>query len=177
MLTSAFNGADQGCFTALSNRMDGFANGTMEEVLARVKKTKTSTTFLKFVDDRTRTDDTWKLWHQFVFSDCYAYISLYLGIRSGNWKLRMSGLKLMTPLFTAYDRPCYSRIIPHHFAYYQLYIRKNLEDGSFTVSVCGKSGRSVALDEAHEMTINKDMKTAFVTPTSSYLQKSVHYLR
>lgn len=96
-----------------------------EEVIARIKnilsETKTMASLLKFVQERAASDDTWKLWQNFVFNDCMAYVALYIGIRSSKWDLRMSGLKTMAPLFTAFDRPCYSKIIPHHLAEYQLF--------------------------------------------------------
>lgn len=134
----------------------------LERIESILRETDESAQFTKLIEDHAEKDKTWK---QFVFVDCMAYVSLYLGIRSSNWNLRMSALKQMAPLFSVYDRPCYSKIIPHHFAEYQLFpwvVQKCLGSGGFTVSICGESGRSVAFDEAHEMLVNKDMKAALV---------------
>ena len=68
---------------------------------------------MKFVYQMAGLDDIWKLWVDFVFVNCYSYIGLYLAIRGSDWKLRVSSLKQMAPLFAAFDRDTYERIIPY----------------------------------------------------------------
>ena len=76
----------------------------------------------------------------------------------------------------AYDRTCYQRLIPHHIADIHLYPRERevidcFKKGGFTVKVKGGIGHAVAIDEAHKMCINRDMKMAVVRPTIPYLKK------
>ena len=70
----------------------------------------------------------------------------------------MLALKSMSCLFSPYDRPSYSKILPNHLADIQSYptdLLGCLRAGGFTVKF---TGHAVALDEAHEMGINRDMK-------------------
>ena len=83
----------------------------------------------------------------------------------------------MVPLFSAYDRIHYQRLIPHHLAdlnKFPRHILNYFEAGAFSVSLKGVKGHSTALDEAHEMCINRDMKAAI---TRRYLQKTSLFLR
>ena len=70
--------------------------------------------FMNFIHEQA--DDTWKLWVQYVFQDCYCYITLYLALDGSNWDLRVSSLKQMAPLFAVLDRSTHERIIPSHLA-------------------------------------------------------------
>ena len=134
--------------------------------------------FHHFIKNQASIDDTWKIWMHFVFEDFFSYFCLYISIRTSNWKLRMSSLKNIAPLFTAYDRPCYQRLLPDHIADVQCYpeiILRALEGGAFTVKVSPGLGHAIALDEAHEMCVNKDMKMSVVRPTLPYLKKTLHF--
>ena len=77
----------------------------------------------------------------------------------------MSSLKCMPPLFSAYDHPCYQKLIPNHIgniASFPNEIINCFEAGGFTVKIKDGLGHAVALDEAHEMCVNCDMKMAVV---------------
>ena len=77
----------------------------------------------------------------------------------------------MAPLFFAFDRTTYQHLIPYHLGDLQKFppnILEHLQKG-FTVAINGGKGHAVALDEAHEMCVNKDFKMAITRPTQSYL--------
>jgi len=137
------------------------------------------TSFKEFANQIANNDATWSLWYGFVFNNCYCYLTLYLSIRSSNWKLRLSSLKQMAPLSAAFDHGTYKRIIPQHLADIQHHpdrILQCLQAGGFTVRITGKTFHSVAFDEAHEMCINKDMKTAVTHASEANLQKKSLFL-
>ena len=81
----------------------------------------------------------------------------------------------MVPLFAAYNHTTYQRIIPNHLADIQTFpahILQCMQAGG----IRGVKGHSVALDEAHEMCFNWDMKDAVVRTTKDYLQKTSMFL-
>ena len=122
---------------------------------------------------------TWKFWHQFIFKDCFAYISMYIAIRSGNWNLRMAAYKLMAPLFTAFDRFVYQQLIAQHVFDVNCFphdLLKALKDGGFVVSLRGRTCHSIGVDEAHEMCINKDCKMCITKPSADYIQRVAKFL-
>ena len=84
----------------------------------------------------------------------------------------------MAPLFVAFDRPHYQKLIPNHLrdiAKMPRDVLKFLESGAFACCVSGKHMRSVALDEAHEMLMNKDLNTTVVRPSKEYLDYMLYY--
>ena len=135
--------------------------------------------FRTFVQNMADIDSTWKFWSEFTFNDALAYIGLYLALRSGDWNLRMVSLKLMAPVFTAFDHPNYQKLISQHLA--DLLIMPPgfitaFKQGAFVVSIAGNVWHSVGIDEAHEMLINKECKSAITRPSPDYINRMAHYL-
>ena len=135
--------------------------------------------FQEFMNTKMKENEIFKFWGQFVLQDCYAYVSLYLAVRSGNWKLRMASIKSMAALFSAFDRQKYQKLIPQHITDL-LTIPKDdlskLESGGFTVSIKGRPCHSIGVDEAHEMCINKDCKEFVTRPSAEYMNRIALFL-
>ncbi len=114
--------------------------------------------FRQFLQKMADQDETWRFWIQFVLEDAMAYVGLFLAVRSGDWYLRMASLKLMAPVFTAFDHTNYQKLISQHLADVLCMpsaLVTAFQQGAFVVSISGKTWHSVAIDEAHEMLINK----------------------
>ena len=75
-----------------------------------------ATEFSLWVEEMTGRDDTWQFWSQFVFVDGMAYVGQFLAMRSGDWHLRQASIKLMAPVFTAFDHQMYQKVISQHLA-------------------------------------------------------------
>ena len=126
----------------------------------------------------SKTGPNWKFWSEFVQSTCFSYIALFCAIRSGNWNLRLAGIKSMVPLFSAFDRPTYRRVVPQHLADCILLpsnILEQFKQGGFSVNLTGRSWHSVGLDECHEMLINRDCKQSVVHPTKEFVTRQSLY--
>ena len=97
-------------------------------------------------------DPNWHFWAEFIQVNCYAYIALFCAVQSGNWHLRLGALKLMAPLFCAFDRPTYWRVIPQHLADCILLPTDTsslFSEGGFSVSITGRPWHSVGINESH----------------------------
>ena len=106
------------------------------------------------------------------------FVSLYMAIRSSNWTLRVASITEMAPMFAACDRQHYHRLIPQHLADLATMpsnILSELQRGQFTVSIKGRPVHDVAVDEAHEMLVNKDIKRAVVRPTALHLKQTAQF--
>ena len=126
-----------------------------------------------------RTNDTWRFWVQFVFEDAMAYLSLFIAICSGNWDLRVASIKSMAAIFTAFDHPTYQRVISQHIEDIEnmpAQIKAMFKQSAFVVSVTGRPWHSVAIDEAHELLINKDCKTAVIHPLPDYINRIAQHI-
>ena len=83
-------------------------------------------------------DPNWKFWNDFVSLNAFA---LFASIRSGNWNLRLASIKLMAPIFSAFDRPTYRKLLPQHLADCLLLpseIQEQFTQGRFVLSITGK---------------------------------------
>jgi len=49
--------------------------------------------FTKFMLGLAKKQETIQFWYQYLTSDCFAYIALFVGIRYRSWELRMGSLK------------------------------------------------------------------------------------
>ena len=135
--------------------------------------------FLTFMETQALSNKTWRFWKQFLLEDCFSYICLYIAIRSGDWTLRVIAIKKMAPLFTAFDRPNYSKLIPRHI-HDILTISKDiislLSRGGFVVSILGRSNKCIGIDEAHEMCINRECKEHVTRPSADYINRIANFL-
>ena len=85
----------------------------------------------------------------------------------------------MAAVFTAFDRPTYRCLIPDHLADLVCFpsaVIDHLQKGSFCASLSKNMGHTVALDECHEMMINKDAKFAVVRPSKELMHTISNFL-
>ena len=103
-----------------------------------------------YIVSMSEKDANWRFWGDFIHLNCFAYITLFCAIRSGNWHLRIGALKLMAPLFSVFDRPTYRKVIPMHLADCILLptdITTSFCNGGFSISITGRPWHSVGIDE------------------------------
>ena len=70
--------------------------------------------FNDFMEKLSKTQNTIRFWYQFIKEDTMAYFSLFIAIRYHNWELRNGSIKLLAPIFSAFDRLIYRSLISQH---------------------------------------------------------------
>jgi hypothetical protein len=160
-------------------------NKTVSEAIARKYVDMTDevslvqSEFAKWREECASVNKTFAFWDRFVHVDMISYLALHLAIRNKDWQLRMFGLKRLAGLFHAFDRQNYLRMIPYHLADLLTFppaVIKHLEAGAFATSILGQSGHCVAVDECHEMVINRETKEALKSVEKSALASLALYL-
>ena len=104
--------------------------------------------------------------------------------------MRMCAIKSMAALFTAMDRKGYQKLISGHIVdvlKMPQTVLAQLRQGGWTVSLTGRAFPSVAVDESHETSINKDCKRYVTHPSAEsmivrqcsyqFVQKQWEHLR
>ena len=137
------------------------------------------TGFTHFMEDLSQKYETVRFWYQYVSIDCFAYRGLFLSVRYQNWELHNGSLKVMAAVFSAFDRPIYQEIIPQHLKDLLTMpssVLHHLQKGSFSVRLSPSEWHGVALDECHEICINKDAKLAVVHPNKLKMKLFVHHV-
>ena len=112
-------------------------------------------------------DELCKFWLQMLLY-MHAYIGFYFAVRSGNWGLRNSCLKVITEMYFAYGRDKYEVLSVTALADSFTYPPDVLDyfmQGEFTVSVKGRPYHNLAFDEAHECIINRKLKQITTRPS------------
>lgn len=127
----------------------------------------------------SQSQDTIRFWFQFVTVDIMAYLALFVAIRYRNWHLRNGSIKLLAAVFSAFDRPIYRSLIPRHI--YDVLslpegVLQHLKGGGFSVRLTPSEWHGVALDECHEMKINKDAKMAVIHPSAHKMEHLSNHL-
>ena len=116
-------------------------------------------------------DDPWKFWSRFVLRTAD---HIFLAIRSENWHIQMASVIYMAANFTAFDHPIYRKLLSEHIVLNMpADLLKYFENGGFVLSISGNALHSVALDECHEMLINKHVKQTKVRPSKDYINLSI----
>ncbi len=119
-------------------------------------------------------DDNWSFWTSFVMNDLASYMAVFIGNRARKWDLRMAGIKEMAPLYLVFDRPTYRQVIPDHLTHMLTLppeISKQFRAGGFSGAITTRKLHCEALDELHEMKINKEAKCMVVRPTEDNMHR------
>lgn len=119
---------------------------------------------------------TCNFWYEYITINSLVYVALFIAIRNGDWVLRMTALKLMAAVYSAFDRPIYQRLVPQHLADLLCFpapVLQHLQKGAISVRLTKGTGHAVGLDEVK---INKDAKFAVVRPSKELMERISNFM-
>ena len=152
---------------------------TANQIVSSEPMSLTYSGFKTYMENLSKKNQTVRFWYQFLRTDCFAYIALFIAIRYRSWDLRTGSMKQLAAIFSAFDRPIYQELIPQHLSDISNMpsnIMHHLRKGSFSVRLSPTEWHGVALDECHEMKINKDAKLAVVHPSKHRMEFLSNYM-
>jgi hypothetical protein len=112
-------------------------------------------------------DDVSRFWAQSLYF-LNGYVGYFTAIRSGNFQLRNGCIVILTKLFSAYSHNKYEQLACqtiHDVLTLPTWIKDKFENGEWTVSQSARAFHNTALDECHEMVINRRMKDLTSRPS------------
>ena len=171
--------AGAGINTTINTLLEKFKLVNSDSTLDELRKEVTDTVlhqvnehlkqFKTYLDGLAIKQDTVKFWYDFLFKDCSPYIALFVSLRYRNWDLRTGSLKELVAV----------SLIPNHLndlALFPDYLTEHFKQGIFSIRLSQKEWCGVALDECHEMKINKDAKLAVIRPAPERMTSIANYL-
>ena len=134
----------------------------------------------KFKVNSIKDDEIFHLFQNFM-DDFLPYYMMYIAIRSGNWSMRQTSLKMMAERFVVSGATLYQWLSLRHLAdtqyTYPLDVIEFYEKGGWVSALRDSSMATLARDEFHERTASKDIQ--FYMPrnqTKKNMEVVCHYL-
>lgn len=120
----------------------------------------------------TNRHSTFGQWVEFLLVDGMAYLALYTGIRVGDFELREAAIRSVAPLFLGYNKNLYHTLCIQHLADIARMLpnERAFAHEIFSLSLAGRVGKNVGLDEIQEMMMNKDIKSTANRPDAEYIK-------
>ena len=143
-------------------REDTF-NFVVKQNIAQNAFEENSIAYKAFMGIGYSSDDQFALFTNAI-EDFIAYMVVYISIRTGNWKLRIAGIKMMAQRFVRSGATLYQWLILRHLAdisdsvAYPSDILDRLKAGAWVSALTDSRGATLARDEYHERTASLEIK-------------------
>ncbi|CBJ28733.1 expressed unknown protein [Ectocarpus siliculosus] len=127
---------------------------------------------VRWIVARAESRKTFAVWKQFLLHDYPAYIAFRTALRTGNFGLRLEGLRRIAPIFFITGKDKYQFLVVDHLTEVSRYLRNDMRVVSelFSVSLGPDTFARIGLDERQEVS-NRLYKTLTKRILSSTIEK------